>query len=278
MDTAFYSRQGVYRWDDRCRIVADLGFDATYLTLWNDLEWSVHLPRAARARAEYGIDVAAVYVTLDLSDESSFERVQGLVRSLEGVTTIELAIADRGTPPWRSHGPNAEVRMRWLERLLEDADRRDLTISLYPHTASHLESAEHAAAICSSFESPRLRMTLSLFHTLLADGSDIAATARACAPYVAAVNVCGIRSVPNAPRDEPPLAIDRVGVGEVNPLPMLAALRAAGFDGPVGIQGWSVGGDARSALGESLAALRTLLDRADAGEGGDLAPPVPWLS
>src|SRR5688500_16971512 len=99
MDTAFYSRQGVYRWDDRCRITADLGFDATYLTLWNDLEWSEHLPRVAHARSEYGLDVAAVYVTLDLSDPSSFERVQRLVRTLEGATTIELAIADRGAPP-----------------------------------------------------------------------------------------------------------------------------------------------------------------------------------
>jgi hypothetical protein len=52
MDTGFYSRQGSYDFGARCEITKELGFDATYLTLWSEAAWA-DVPKLETVREKY---------------------------------------------------------------------------------------------------------------------------------------------------------------------------------------------------------------------------------
>src|SRR5689334_6580379 len=70
MDTYFYTTLGAYEFDARCEMLKELDYDATYLTAWNDAAWA-DVPRIAQMKAKHGLDVAAVYATLDSAGDDN---------------------------------------------------------------------------------------------------------------------------------------------------------------------------------------------------------------
>lgn len=98
MDTSFYHSLGAYEWDARCEMLAELGYDATYLTCWSEAAWR-DVPRLDETRRSFGLDVAGVYVTLDLASGEHDEenhRIQRLIEAMEGCASIELSIRSSG--------------------------------------------------------------------------------------------------------------------------------------------------------------------------------------
>lgn len=91
MDTGFYNLQGSYDFDVRCEIARDLGFDATYLTLWSETAWQ-DVPKLVSVRAKHELDVAGVYCPIDMTTASVDEdtwRVIDLIRTVSGTTRYE---------------------------------------------------------------------------------------------------------------------------------------------------------------------------------------------
>src|SRR6266567_5206640 len=93
MDVGFYNSIGVYPLETRCEMLADLGYDATNLTLWSDAAWS-DLPKLGSAASSSGLSVACINVTVDLSaptDRGETARILDMIERIEATDTVELA-------------------------------------------------------------------------------------------------------------------------------------------------------------------------------------------
>jgi sugar phosphate isomerase/epimerase len=265
MDTCFYSPLGAYEFDARCEMLRELGYDATYLTTWSEVSWN-DVSRLAGVKSRFGLEVAAVYVTLDLAGDEKHEnnaRIVRLLESVEGCSHIEMAVKSSGANP-QSSDPDGNDRVRrWLDRLLPTAERRVLTVSLYPHINFWLDRIEIAVRVCREVNRPSLRAVFCGFHWFAADGKNLSARLEEAAPFLRSVNLCGSRRAATHPQSMP-ATIEPLDQGELDNFAVLGLLRKIGYEGMVGFQGYSMGGDAYAYLKRSLAALRDMERRLDA--------------
>lgn len=264
MDTYFYTPQGAYEFDVRSEMLAELGYDATYLTLWSQAAWS-DLPNLARVRQKHGLDVAAVYVEIDPwkpAADPIHHRVTTLVRTLEGCRAIELAIncrASGGIEPSDSAG-DARV-LDYLHPLLEIARSRDIHLYLYPHIGLWIQRIEDAVRICRAMNHPNLGAVFCGFHWFAVDGQNVFDRLDHARPFLRQVNLCGSRRSPAGVAGK--ATIETLDEGEIDNFAILGRLREIGYDGYIGLQGYSVGGDVYAKLRRSLQAFRDMENRLD---------------
>ena len=264
MDTYFCNSLGSYEFNARCEMLKELGFDGTYLTLWNDHAWS-DLKDLPGVKSKHGLDVAAVYVTLDLAGDGKHEgnqRIAKLVETLEGCNHIEISVRSSESKPNNADPQGNEKMKRWLDKFLPVASQRGVTLSLYPHINFWLDRIEISTRLCLEYNHPSLRTTFCGFHWYAIDGKNLPSHLQDAAPYLRWVNLCGTRR--NAKDNPMPATIEPLDEGEMDNFAVLGLLRQVGYKGAVGFQGYAIGGDAYSYLKRSLAAFRDMERRLDA--------------
>lgn len=258
MDTAFRHALGTYPLEARCEMTAELGYDATYLTLFGERDWD-DAGRIADVASAHGLDVAAVYAGLDVSappEDPENRRVLDLAASLEGVRGLEVPLSASADGVENSDPAADDDAVAWLERLL-DAATDDLAVSLYPHVGNWLERVEDAVRLCERVDDPRLGAVFCGYHWYAVDGDAPDERIRAAAPHLQSANLCG------SSRRDGETTIEPLDVGELDNFLLLGLLRAAGYEGPVGVQGYSVGGDVYANLRRSLTALEDMERRVE---------------
>lgn len=258
MDTYFYNSLGVYPWNVRCEMLHQLGYNATYLTLWSEEAWE-DLPKIAHSFDDFGIHVSGVYWTLDLDDRGGANR-----RFLEALPTlpvgtrIELAIVGEGNF-------NIEDRRLdlWLKPILKAADEHDLQIALYPHLGFWIDRLESALQVARKYLQPRLGVVFCAYHWFALSDRNLhalPALLKDAAPLLRAVNLNGSSCKSDTPRQ---CTIETLDRGELDNFSLAALLREIDYQGPVGFQGYGLGGDAYANLRASLGAWREMQERLD---------------
>ena len=274
MDTSFYHSLGAYDFDARCEMLRELGYDATYLTLWSDEAWA-DVSRLATVRERFGLEVAAIYATLDIAtgwEDEGNRRIRQLVETLDGCDTIELSVRSSDPALATSDPSGDEAMIAVLRDLLEVAERRGKTIALYPHLRFWLERVDDAVRLCRLVDHTRLRMVFTAYHWYAADGKNLSGAVEAAAPYLVLANLCGSRRFDNG--SGLPATIEPLDEGELDCFAVLGVLREHGYDGPIGIQGYSVGGDVYTKLKRSVATFRDMERRvAEHPSWARLRPP-----
>lgn len=243
MDTFFYHSLGNYPFDVRCQMLRELGYDAAYLTLWDEQAWK-DLDRLPLVKDEYGLEVEAVYAVLDLTqakDHPEAAKIAAMLERLQGCSRLELALTmgDSGYEPSDPEGDR--LALEWLAYLLPIAQRNNIRISLYHHVFFWLERWEDALRLVKQLNHPLLGMTFSSFHWFAIDGKRLNEAFSACAPYLHAVNICGSRK--QSPTAGLPASIECIDQGELDVFSFLGALKKYGYDGTIGFQGYGIGGD-----------------------------------
>ena len=287
MDTHFFTSMGSYGFDARCEILEEIGYDATYLTLWTPGAWE-DLAKLKDVKKRHGIETAAVYVTWKLSnslDSPESARITRLAETLEGCDTIELAIVMREgqesrTVPLFPRGTSDpigdDLAARFLDRILPICQRRGIRVLLYPHITFWLERVEDAVRLCRRIAHPNLGVVFCGYHWYAIDGKEVAAKLELAAPFLRHVNLCGSRRTWG--KDGGHCTIEPLDDGELDNFALLGALRRINFDGRIGIQGYGMGGDIYTKLKRSLAACRDMTQRLDRHpEWADMQPTVPWM-
>jgi sugar phosphate isomerase/epimerase len=258
MDTAFRHSLGVYPFETRCEMLADLGYDGTYLTLFDEADWD-DLPSLPRVEDRYGLDVAGVWTTIDVDapeGDPENERVVDLVETLDGCSNLEVALRARDADWDRSEPDGDDAARRWLERLLDSAAERGITVSLYPHAGFWMERIDDAVRLCESVDRPNLGIVFAGFHWYAVSGTGLRETLAAAGPHLSSVNLCGCRK--DRESGDLPATIEPLDGGELDNFVVLSALREVDYDGPVGVQGYSVGGDVYAKLRRSRDAFRDM--------------------
>ncbi|MFE4949593.1 sugar phosphate isomerase/epimerase family protein [Leifsonia sp. NPDC056665] len=259
MDVGFYSRGGAYPLNTRFEMLAELGYDAANLTLWSEPAWA-DLPALGETAGRHGLDVASIYLTVDVAapDGSEWNRALDAIGSVEATRTVELALLNEQATPSDPAGDGDACR--FLDAALARARSNEVRLLLYPHTFAWMERPSDAVRLASRYGAADLGITFAAFHWYAADGNDLPGTLESVAPYLGMVNTNGSRPQSGSYF---PATIEPVGEGEFDNFHLLGLLREIGYTGPLGVQSYGIGGDPFVHFGRSLAAVRQIEERLD---------------
>ena len=242
------------RWD----LLRALGYDQGYLSTnrGNADSWAI-LEGVSAQRRRTGLGLAAVYTVVDLLDPQpeGSHSVGEMLDLLEPGDVLELAIAAKGQKP--SDPAHDEAVLDLLAPLLAQARTRGVAISLYHHIWFLTERIEDCVRLAAKANDPALGVTYCGYHWYAVDRTDLAGKLRLAAPWMRLANLCGARPAPdNDFAGCLPATIEPVGEGDFPLGDYIAGLRAVGYAGPVGFQGYKIGGHPPDTLRRSVEAFR----------------------
>jgi sugar phosphate isomerase/epimerase len=161
--------------------------------------------------------------------------------------------------------------------MVEAASARQIRLALYPHAGAWLERTADAVRLCQKMDAPLVRAMFTAYHWYAVAGQDLRESIDSVAPYLTSVNVCGSRRVKGWVM---PATIEPLDDGELDTFVVLSELKRIGYQGYVGLQGYSAGGDAYAKFRRSLTGLRDIERRIEAHpRWADLRPdPLPLPS
>jgi sugar phosphate isomerase/epimerase len=143
--------------------------------------------------------------------------------------------------------------VRILQTLADAAAPHGLRIAIYPHTGFWVARVEDAVRVARKVQRPNVGVTFNLCHWLMVDGEDLRQRIEAAAPHLFMVTING------ADRGDTWKAlIQTLDQGSFEVGQVLDILEDMGYQGPIGLQGYGIGGDVRENLNRSMGAWREL--------------------
>lgn len=244
MDFIFQTALGTYPLAAQCEMLAEQGYQGLTVSAW-----SKELPVLPRVKAQWGLDVGAIYLIYRQGLEAFATHI---VESVEGCNSIELAL--------HSGDKVQDLDRRMIERLLPIAERRGLQIALYPHARYGLQTTSEAVALCQEFDHPNLGIVFNGYHWYAMQEKALEQRLDALWPWLRQVNLAGCRM---SPLGWGGLAtIEPLDEGEMDNFVLLGALERRGFAGRYGVLAWEgLGGDVYGNLGRSRVAFRSMEQR-----------------
>lgn len=205
------------------------------------------------------------YLTLsfDSAQPALDDRLRGIIDRMSGHhAALWLAISKvqhDGTPFPKSSTEGDPVAVTKLRELADYARPHGVTIALYPHTNSWLERVEDAIRLANQLDRPDIGVTFNLCHWLKVEGSerDPLPVLRAAGSRLMFVTINGADT-----GDTQKMGWDRLiqplGRGTYDVGGFLQKVRASGYTGPIGFQGFGLRQDPREVLTETIAAWRKM--------------------
>ena len=237
-------------------MLADLGYGGVDFSAHPHFERSVdQLPEVLAAVDEHGLKLRAVYFEVDIDGGACPPPVREAMELLgdRTETAIWAALRSSAHSPRSTTGDAAAVAT--VRGMAELAARSGLQVALYPHTGYYAERVADNVRIARLAERDNVGVTWNLCHWLRVEGGrDFEATAAMALPYLKRVTISG------ADIPEGDLGWDRLiqplDAGTYDVYGFVSRLRRLGYTGPVGLQGYGIGGDHRAVLSRSLAAWK----------------------
>jgi sugar phosphate isomerase/epimerase len=180
-----------------------------------------------------------------------FNEVLGLVKGRQ----VQFALLVNGRKPSDpSVDPHAVEILRGMSDLARDSGSQLL---LYPHLGSWIERIEDACRVADQVNRPNVGVMFNLCHWLRVDSQrDFKPLLQRALPRLWAVSINGADTLDDQPGWN--RYIQPLGQGAFDVGTFLRTLRQLGWQGPVGLQCYGLGGDARDHLTASMAAWRAL--------------------
>ena len=242
---------------EQASLLKELGYDATYHSMnrTSDEGWE-KLRSWHDASTGAGLPVAAYYTVVKLGEEPppGGHGVEEVIATIPEGSTLELAITIPGekpsTPEHDAHAVDS------LKALLAAAKPRSITLSLYHHIWFWMERIDDCVRLASRIDDPALRVTFCGYHWYAVDGSALHEKLRLAAPWMALANLCGSRAYRDGETKKSglPTTIEPVGEGDFPLGELISGLREISYVGPVGFQGYQIGGDPPDTLRRSIEA------------------------
>jgi sugar phosphate isomerase/epimerase len=183
--------------------------------------------------------------------EARFKEVLALVKGRH----VQFDLLLNGMPPSDvSVDPHVVEILREMSDLAKDSGAQLL---LYPHQGSWVERIEDAVRVADKVNRPNVGVMFNLCHWLRVDKQrDYKPLLVQAMPRLWAISICGADEFDAAPGWEH--YIQPLDKGSFNVGLLLKTLKDLGFKGPIGLQCYGIGGDAREHLARSLSAWRKL--------------------
>ncbi len=225
------------------------------------------LPEMLAALDAHGLKLFTVYLTLDIDAAGPNPEIAQAIAALQGRDAILwLTVVSQVFAPSAPEGDAQAVAL--LQPAADQAAQAGLRIALYPHVDTWLETVGDAVRVAAAAAKDNVGVTFNLYHWLREGNPDALRPAvEQALPKLFAVTINGSNQEGS---------IETLNQGDFDVLGMLRTLREVGYAGPVGLQGYGIGGEARANLARSMMAWRGLtqllaLDWACLLENGDLS-------
>jgi sugar phosphate isomerase/epimerase len=142
-----------------------------------------------------------------------------------------------------------------LREIAEMAAEANVRVALYPHTGFWVERVEDAVRIAKRLDHRNVGVTFNLCHWLKVDyEKNMNSLIKSAMPYLFVVTINGADS---GGKDWKTL-IQTLDRGSFNMKRFLRTLTNAGYTGPIGFQGYGIGGNAYDNLKRTMDAWRKL--------------------
>jgi sugar phosphate isomerase/epimerase len=198
------------------------------------------------------LQLFAVYagINLDAGAQPHDPSLKDAMKVLEGRNAILWIFAQSSKlRPSTTEGDARAVEI--LRELADAAALHKVRLSLYHHNAFWMETIEDTVRIAEKVNRPNVGVTFNLCHWLRVSKSrDAKAAISEAMPYLSVVNINGADS---DGKDWNTL-IQTLDRGTFDMRGFLEILRDAGYTGPIGFQGYGIGGDARENLKRTMGA------------------------
>jgi sugar phosphate isomerase/epimerase len=218
----------------------------------------------AEALRKAGLKFHNGYLTLQFHAERSAldEKLRGQLDAMAGFdTTLWLAISkvSRDGQAIVDRAQGDEIVARQLQEIVRYAAERGVRVSLYHHTRQWFEHFDDAVRMVERLNQPTLGVTFNLCHWLKVEGAerDPQPLLRAAGKRLDFVTINGADT-----GDTKTMAwlqlIQPLGQGSYDVGAFLKKLRATGYAGPVGFQGFGITAPPREVLVKTMAAWKQM--------------------
>jgi sugar phosphate isomerase/epimerase len=207
-----------------------------------------------------GLKLFQVYLRVNIApnNEPYDPRLKETLPLLRG-RDIMLALLASGLPPSDTAGDPRAVEI--VREIAEMARETNTRVALYPHSGDWLERVEDAVRLARKVDRPNVGVMFNLCHWLKVDDEkNLRPLLVSAMPLLFAVSINGADRAADihAGKGNWIQPLDR---GSFDLYAFLKTLRDLGYKGPIGLQCFGIGGDARDHLARSMAAWRKLVER-----------------
>lgn len=220
------------------------------------------LVETLRVLDKHGLRLFSVYTGVDLDpDKPPYDpKLKDAIEALAGRNAVLWLFVRSKT--YERSSPDGDPRaVQILRDLAVFASRHKVRLSLYPHHGFWLETVEDAIRVANEVEDairvanqvapPTVGVTFNLCHWLrVNEGTDAEQILRAAMPRLSVVTINGA----DTDGQDWKTLIQTLDRGTFDLLAFLETVRDAGYTGPIGFQGYGIGGDAYDNLKRSMAA------------------------
>ena len=183
--------------------------------------------------------------------DARFKEVLGLLKGRH----VQFDLLVNGA---KSSDPAFDARAVEILREMSNLARASgAQLLLYPHVSSWIERIEDCVRVADKVDRPNVGIMFNLCHWLRVDKQrDYKPLLKQAMPRLWAVSINGADEWDTNPGWEH--YIQPLDKGSFDVAGLLKTLKALGFKGPVGLQCYGIGGDAREHLARSMAAWHKL--------------------
>jgi sugar phosphate isomerase/epimerase len=203
-----------------------------------------------------GLTLFSVYLGANIdSDQPKYgPELEETIEVLKGRNAILwLFVRSQKLKPSSPAGDDRAVEI--IQEIADMAAKANLRVALYPHTGFWCESVEDAVRLAKKVARQNVGVTFNLCHWLRVDDEkNMKSLIESAMPHLFVVTINGADS---GGKDWKTL-IQTLDRGTFDMRRFLRTLKDSGYTGPIGFQGYGIGGDARDNLQRTINAWREL--------------------
>ena len=201
-----------------------------------------------------GLKAYSAYFTIKL-EEPNEEYIPQITESIKLLAKREamiwLAITSDVYGKSTINGDEKAVAI--IRQIADIADNSGVRVALYPHEGFWLEKVDDAVRVAQKCNRRNVGISFNLYHWLKTDSpANMESAIKKAMPYLFAVTINGSTEAGS---------IETLDKGTFDVYRFLRAIKREGFKGPIGLQGYGIGGDARENLRRSMGAWRVFSQR-----------------
>ncbi len=217
------------------------------------------IPEMLEELDKNGLEMFTVYVgvCIDPDKQKYNSQLKEAIRQLKDRDTIIwLTIESKKYSISSPQGDPAAVEIIW--EIADMAEELGLRVALYPHINTWLERVEDAVRVAKKVNRKNVGVTFNLCHWLRVDNEkNMKPLLETAIPYLFLVTINGADSGGENWKQ----LIQTLDRGSFDTYQFLKTLKDLGYTGPIGLQGWGIGGDVHDNLKLSMNAWCKLSER-----------------
>jgi len=219
--------------------------------------WLDKVAERIKTLDEVGLKLYQITMVVNIATNAPYDekRFQEVLAAVKGRNVQFLLIMKGAKPSDASADDRAVAIVRKMSDLARESGSQLL---VYPHTRDWVERIEDAVRVAEKVDRPNVGAMFNLCHWLrVCEDRDYKTRLQKAMPHLFAVSINGADE-----RDEKAANwkryIQPLGSGDFDIATFLKTLKQLGYQGPIGLQCFGIGGDAREHLARSMAAWRKL--------------------